>query len=52
MPDLKWTDSEKKTARRVFEATLAEVMSEFKRKAAGVSMADEKIESICRMAAL
>lgn len=45
MPDLKWTDSEKRTARRVFEAALAaelaEVMSEFKQKAAGVSTADE-----------
>lgn len=41
MNDLKWSESEKKLARRLFEAALtdelAEVMAEFKTKAAAVA---------------
>jgi len=41
MPDLKWSDSEKKIARRAFDAALdaalAEVIAEFKAKAAAVA---------------
>ena len=45
MNNLKWTESEKKLSRRVFEAALAtelaEVLSEFKSKAAMLSTAQE-----------
>jgi len=43
--NLKWTESEKKLSRRLFEATLdgelAEVMAEFKAKAAAVTSPQE-----------
>jgi hypothetical protein len=43
--DLKWSESEKKLARRVFEAALAaelaEVMAEFKAKAAAAAEPDD-----------
>lgn len=45
MHDLKWSESEKKLSRRLFEAALetelAEVMSEFKSKAASASTPQE-----------
>lgn len=44
MHDLKWTDAEKKHARRVFETALqrelAQTLAEFKSKAASVSSTD------------
>jgi hypothetical protein len=46
--DLKWSDSEKKLSRRLFEAALnselAEVMAEFKAKAIAVATPDEMWE--------
>jgi hypothetical protein len=43
--DIKWTNSEKKLAREVFESALqrelAEIIAEFKRKAAAVSVPDD-----------
>ena len=45
MHDLKWSDSEKKLARRVFEAAvsteLEETIADFKSRAAAVSSPDE-----------
>lgn len=45
MYDLKWSESEKKLARRVFEAALAaelaEVMAEFKARAAAATQPDD-----------
>ena len=45
MYDLKWSESEKKLSRRLFEAALkaelAEVMAEFKSKAAAVAAPEE-----------
>ena len=45
MYDLKWSDSEKKLARRAFEAALthelAELMAEFKAKAAAAAEPDD-----------
>lgn len=45
MYELKWSESEKKLARRVFEAALrvelAEVMAEFKARAAAAKEADD-----------
>ena len=45
MYDLKWSESEKKLSRRVFEAALhgelAEIMAKFKAKAAAVATPDE-----------
>lgn len=45
MHDLKWSESEKKVARRVFEAALAdelaEVMAEFKARAAAAAKPDD-----------
>jgi hypothetical protein len=45
MPDLKWSDSEKKIARRAFEAalesTLAGIMTEFKAMAAAAATPSE-----------
>ena len=45
MNDLKWSESEKKLARRVFEAALqrelAEIMAEFKAKAERVTSPDD-----------
>ena len=45
MQDLKWTESEKKLARRMFDAALArelaEVVSDFKAKAAAAATADD-----------
>ena len=48
MHDLKWTASEKKIARRVFDEALAielaEVMAEFKRRAVSVSVPEDMWE--------
>ena len=53
MHDLKWSQAEKKIARRVFEAALAvelsEVLSELKERAAAAAEPDDmwSIEGIC-----